>query len=105
MNAPLQVAALLCLALANDPVHAQSASSAATPFPKNLATAELKRVFLVCDLASSRARLALHDAVQCSMVYEELKRRAFDGDYDKLLAWWRAQRSHPESQTANSAAP
>jgi hypothetical protein len=105
MNAPLQAAALLCLALAMHPVHAQSARSDATAFPKNLATAELKRVFLVCDLASSRARLALHDAAQCSMVYEELKQRAFDGDYEKLLAWWRAQRSHPQNQTANSAAP
>jgi hypothetical protein len=27
----------------------------------------------------------------CSVVYEELKRRAFDGDFDRFLAWSRAQ--------------
>jgi hypothetical protein len=29
----------------------------------------------------------------CSVFYEELKKRAFDGDFDKLLAWSRAQNS------------
>jgi hypothetical protein len=100
MNAT-QAVALLSLALSLGSVHAQSTQTS-TPFPKHLTTTDLKRVFLACDKASSTARLALHDAVQCSMVYEELKARAFDGDYDKLLAWWRAHRSAPDSQTANS---
>jgi hypothetical protein len=34
-------------------------------------------------------RLAVSDAMQCSFVAEELKHRVFEGNFDKLLAWWR----------------
>jgi hypothetical protein len=29
--------------------------------------------------------------MKCSVVYEELKQRAFGGDFHKLLAWSKAQ--------------
>jgi hypothetical protein len=43
-----------------------------------------------------RSQLGSNDIAVCSMIYEELKKRAFHGDFEKLLAWSKAQ--------ANSAA-
>lgn len=105
MNASSQAAAPLCLVLALAAAPGQGAPSAATSHPKALSPEELKRVYLTCELASSRGLLAMSDVVQCSIVYEELKRRVFDGDYDKLLAWWRLQRSDVAPEKATGTTP
>jgi hypothetical protein len=52
---------------------------------------ELKSVYLSCDRAAISGGLDTAAIMQCAAVYEELKRRAFGGDFDKLLAWWKAQ--------------
>jgi hypothetical protein len=52
---------------------------------------ELKRIYLRCDRAATRHRLSAGAIAACSVVYEELKWRAFDGDFEKLLAWSRLQ--------------
>jgi hypothetical protein len=104
MNAPFRAVALLCLALSLHVAHGQS-SLVDEPFAKNLTTAELKRVYLACDLASSRARLEMHEAMQCSIVHEELKQRVFGGNFDLMLAWWREQRGVAEGRTTISASP
>lgn len=105
MNAPLRAAALLCLVSSLHVAHGQSPSLVDKAFAQNLTPAELKRVYLACDLASSRTRLAMHEAMQCSIIHEELKQRVFGGDFDQMLAWWREQRGVPEGRTATSAAP
>ena len=65
-----------------------------------LPIATLKRAYLACDDAAMQRRLDGADAMQCSMVYEALKRRAFDGDFGQLLAW-----SRSAGDTAAGAAP
>jgi hypothetical protein len=64
---------------------------------RRLPVAELKRAYLACVAASTRERLDASSAVTCSVVYETLKREAFDGDFDKILAWTRAQAPLRES--------
>lgn len=54
---------------------------------------ELKRFYLACDRASMRGRLAGTEVMHCSLVYEELKRRAFGGDFERFLAWSRGNPS------------
>jgi hypothetical protein len=105
MNAPLRAVALLCLALSLHVAHGQSSPLVEKPSAQNLTTAELKRIYLACDLASSRARLGMHEAMQCSMVHEELKQRVFGGNFDQMLAWWREQRGIAESRTTIGASP
>ncbi|HEX2198987.1 MAG TPA: hypothetical protein VHG88_10250 [Burkholderiales bacterium] len=69
----------------NTPVaHSQPSDAAAVPIE------ELKNVYLSCNQAASDGRLDTAHIMYCSMVYEELKRRAFEGDFDRLLAWSRA---------------
>jgi hypothetical protein len=51
---------------------------------------DLKTVYLACDRASMDRRLSQAEMMHCSMVYEELKWRVFDGDFEKLFAWSRS---------------
>ena len=57
----------------------------------HLAVEELKRAYLWCNSAAAMGRLRTVDIAQCSVLYEDLKNRAFQGDFERLLAWSRAQ--------------
>lgn len=64
--------------------------------PEEGNVAELKNAYLECDRASMTRPLTSSEIMQCSVVYEELKKRAFGGDFDKLHAWSRSlQRAEP----------
>jgi len=49
----------------------------------------LKTAYLWCDHAAASRRLSSADIMRCSVIYEELKQRAFGGDFERLLAWSR----------------
>jgi hypothetical protein len=70
------------------------------PF-EHLTTDELKRLYLQCS-ATSFDRLGSGGVAYCSVAYEELKRRAFGGDFAKLLAWSRTQPDAPEAASPPS---
>lgn len=55
----------------------------------------LKREYLRCALVSSQQRLTQEAGAHCSAVSGELLQREFDGDLDRLWAWWRAARHAP----------
>ncbi|HEX2542746.1 MAG TPA: hypothetical protein VHM00_16875 [Caldimonas sp.] len=52
----------------------------------------LKAEYLACDRASAQAALSAGTAAYCSMVGEELLQRGFEGDFERLIAWWRGAR-------------
>jgi hypothetical protein len=57
---------------------------------KDVPVAELKSAYLSCtDMRLSQQPRST--IMWCSLVYEQLKARAFDGDFEKLLAWSRTQ--------------
>jgi hypothetical protein len=60
-----------------------------------LTSDELKSAYLLCEHAAMRTRLDTAQVMQCSVIYEALKRRAFDGDFEKLLAWFRSHLPAP----------
>jgi hypothetical protein len=105
MNASLRSAALLCVSLSFDVAYGQSSLIVDRTFAHTLTPAQLKRAYLACDQASLTARLSIHDAIQCSIVHEELKQRVFGGDFDQLLTWWKAQRRNATGRAATGAAP
>lgn len=49
----------------------------------------LKRVYLACEAGVANGTLDSGSVGQCSIVYELLKRRAFEGDFERLFAWSR----------------
>jgi hypothetical protein len=67
------------------------AAQAAEPRLPELTVADLKTIYLACDRAAMRGLLGAGEAARCSVVYEDLKARAFDGNFEKLLAWSREQ--------------
>jgi hypothetical protein len=78
---------LLVTALASPIAGGQARSSDL----RTVSIGELKEAYLACERATGSRALAGSEAMQCSVVYEELKRRAFAGDFNMLLAWWRDQ--------------
>jgi len=59
---------------------------------------DLKRLYLECDRVSIAQRLTPGEVMMCSTVYEALKRHAFEGDFDRLLAWSRANASQGSAE-------
>lgn len=81
-------------AYANDSVDSnKTQSSPFLPTSSGASIEDLKRLYLECDRASIAQRLTQGEVMFCSIVYEALKRHAFDGDFDRLLAWSRANPS------------
>ena len=105
MNAFLPAAALVCVSLSLHVASAQPSRTVDKTFVHKLTAAELKQVYLACDLASSTTRLGISEAFHCSVVHEELKQRVFGGDFNRLLSWWRLERGNPEARAATSPAP
>ena len=54
---------------------------------RQLTIAELKTIYLDCDRSAMSGQLGAAEMAACSIVYEELKKRAFDGDFDRFLVW------------------
>ena len=102
MNVPLSRAALVCLVLHYQVAYGQAHPTAQAPYPKNLTPAELKRVYLACETAATTSRMPMTDVMHCSMVAEELKQQVFDGDVEKLLAWWRVHHLERDSRRTRS---
>jgi hypothetical protein len=50
---------------------------------------ELERLFWMCDYAATAGILQDDELEMCGAAVEQMKLARFDGDYDKLLAWWR----------------
>lgn len=51
---------------------------------------QLKAAYLWCDRTVTAGRLDAAGIMQCSVVYEALKHRAFHGDFERLHEWTRA---------------
>lgn len=51
---------------------------------------QLKRLYLDCEHAAAQGVLPFSEAMRCSRTFEQLKARAFDGDYTRLHAWWQS---------------
>ena len=73
--------------------HLAALATAALPALAEEPTGEsLRQAFLACERQASSALLGFADAAQCSITYEQLLQREFQGDFRKFLAWWQSQR-------------
>lgn len=95
--------ALLAHAVAFQPAQAGDASL-------NLATikkaAELETAFWACDYAGTNGMVGADQAAACIAITDELKRSKFDGDFDRLVAWWRQNKiaQHQALERVSNAA-
>ena len=79
---PLRFPALaVALALLLLPAQARARSPAA------LSPEDLRAAYLACERAAVAERMETGGVMECSVIYEELKRRVFGGDFGRLRAW------------------
>jgi hypothetical protein len=76
----IAVAALI-LATATRSQSSEAARTEVTPVDG------LKQVYLDCERRAATGDLDTGEIMKCSVIYEELKRRAFGGDFKSLKAW------------------
>lgn len=76
-----RIVPVVLIALIAATAHAQPPAPAAMPVEV------LKDTYLECERAAVGGELGTFEIMHCSVVYEELKRRAFGGDFMRLKAW------------------
>jgi hypothetical protein len=64
----------------------QAAASEPSP-TSSMSIEELKGVYLGCEEAAAASKLGGGDVMYCSQVYEELKQKAFGGDFRRIRSW------------------
>jgi hypothetical protein len=83
---------ILCAALVNCALFSPSRAGPITDLAlQQLPVTELKAIYLGCERSAMRGLIGPGEAGSCSIAFEELKRRAFDGDFETFLKWWRTQ--------------
>jgi hypothetical protein len=66
---------------------------------------ELEQGFWYCDRLASTRLVGAAETACCSLVTEAFKQRKFDGDFARLLDWWRERKSSQPSATAVAYCP
>jgi hypothetical protein len=83
----LLTAAFLIQAIAFAPAHADNGSRQAAFNGGN--AIDLEKAFWVCDYAGTNGVVGPDQAAACIAITDELKRAKFEGDFDRLVEWWR----------------
>ena len=97
--ATLLMATALALAL----VGAASAVYAADDDWSQVDSAGLEQMFWDCDTRATQDALSPGDGALCSSLGDAMKNRLFDGDFERLLVWWRAHKATEYAQRGIAA--
>jgi hypothetical protein len=62
--------------------------------------AALKAHFLRCSAEAMHSVMDQSDGARCAAVQEALRDLSFEGDFARLLAWWRVHRDRPVAPPA-----
>ncbi len=101
-STPLAAAAVAAFALI------AGIAAAETPLPLGVGDPplrELETAYIECDRVTSQGRADTDTMTRCSQVGEELLSRGFGGDFDGMLAWWRAARERGGGCERAAASP
>jgi len=69
----------------------------------NVSLAQIETQFWDCDYAVMRGTFDFTDAEHCSEVYELLKAKKFNNDFNCFLDWWRMNKAREHSMRAASS--
>ena len=96
---PLLLSAASCLVLLAGPAGAEPMCASVAA----LSLDHLKTTYLACDKAATEAVLDASTYQRCAVVGEELLKRGFDGDFERMLAWWRLEKQRfARTETASA---
>ncbi len=68
----------------------------------NVSLAQIEVQYWDCDFASIHGAFDFVDAERCSNVYELLKAKKFNSDFNRFLEWWRLNKAREHSMRADS---
>jgi hypothetical protein len=83
-NPTAAAAAVMILGLSLPP---PATAQLGKPVHSEIPLETLKSAYLKCERMGLSGKLVTGDIMMCSVIYEEVKRRAFDGDFTRLKAW------------------
>ena len=63
-------------------------------------TMDTERAFWVCDYAATTRWVSPEEGALCVAIYEDLKKRKFDGDFRLMLDWWQKNKQAEHSSLA-----
>ena len=86
----LVIATLLIQAIASTPAHANGETRDTLLTSGQMV--HLEKAFWVCDHAGTRGMVDPSLGAACIAITDELKRVKFDGDFDRLVAWWKVNK-------------
>ena len=87
-------AGVLCMA-----AHALAAQD---PEIEQASSSQLRTAYLECDRISAESRVDQDFMVACQRVGEVLRDRDFEGDFERLLQWWRQARATTQSRAGET---
>jgi hypothetical protein len=61
--------------------------------PETVAIHTLKGAYLACERETSGTRMDEETASRCSGISNELVRRAFGGDFERMIRWYGAEKA------------
>ena len=73
--------------------------------PARLDIPSLQSIYLRCADESTRSVLDSVTFAYCSAVGDALRDRAFDGSFERLIAWWHGARTPRATESDTAAAP
>lgn len=120
-TAAASIALLLASAIGPFDAHADQPANSPRSFAAvdaHLPLADLEQAYWECDYAATTWGVSLGEGALCGVIYEELKRRKFAGDFQAVLEWWRqhkiaeyealgrryAAKARPEAQSSSNIA-
>ena len=83
---------------------AQTASQLAPSQVSAPHTTNLEDAFWACDYVATTRGTSATPTEFCAAIYDEVKARKFDGDFEKLLAWWQANKGVAHQELAGAVA-
>ena len=96
-------ACLACVLLATL-LPARAADNTGSSAMTGLSDQRLEQLYWDCDRMATQTALPLDTGALCAMAGDELKRRRFDGDFERMLAWWRANKEEQHERVSASQA-
>ena len=64
-------------------------AKSSTPLTKTVSLAQLEQAFWICDHAGTKGGIDGNTAMICVGVTDELQKRKFSGDFERMVTWWR----------------
>jgi hypothetical protein len=86
-------------------IASEAAFAQPDPSLADVALPRLQQMVESCDLLAPQRHAQTLTQAFCAAAADELRQRAFAGDHDRLLAWWRERRAAGQPSSGSGSTP